>query len=71
MALKEVNGEHIGENLVKYVLEAIYEYDLVKKLSYFIIDNADNNDTIMTLLLISLCRDLKLNYDLKHHRLRC
>ncbi len=67
MAIKEVNGEHIGENLTKYVLEAIYEYNLIKKLSYFVIDNANNNDIIITLLLISLCHDLKLNYDLKHH----
>jgi hypothetical protein len=71
LAMKEVDGEHTGENLAKYVLEAIYEYDLAKKLGYFVMDNAENNDTMITSLSASLRRDLKLNYDPKHHRLRC
>jgi hypothetical protein len=34
-------------------------------------DNADNNDTLLAHVSLSLRRDFNVKYDLKHHRLRC
>jgi len=71
LALKEVNGEHTGENLSKYVMEVIRDYDIQGNLGYFVMDNAENNDTMMTSLSSSLRREFRLHYDPKHFRLRC
>jgi hypothetical protein len=69
--MKEVDGEHTGENLSKYIMEVIYEYDIAKILGYFVMDNVDNNDTLMTHLSLAIRRDFNLRYDPQHHRLRC
>ena len=71
MAIKEVDGEHSGENQAKYVLEVLKEYKIKDKLGYLMIDNANNNDTLITSLSSSLRRKHNIKYDLKHHRLRC
>jgi hypothetical protein len=71
LALKEVNGDHTGENLSKYVMEVIRDYDIQGNLGYFVMDNAENNDTMITSLSHSLRREFRLHYDPKHFRLRC
>ncbi len=50
-------GEHIEENILKYVIEVIKEYSIIHNLGYFVIDNAPNNDTIITTLSLTLRRD--------------
>ena len=55
LAIKEVNGEHSGKNQAKYVLEVLKEYKIKDKLGYFMMDNADNNNTLITSLSLSLC----------------
>jgi len=47
----------------KYVLEVLIEYDIIKNLGYFVMDNVLDNDTIMVLLSFTLRRDFRLNYD--------
>ncbi len=71
MAIKEVDGEHSGENQAKYVLEVLEEYKIKDKLGYLMMDNADNNDTLITSLSSSLRRKHNIKYDPKHHQLRC
>lgn len=71
LALKEVEGEHSGENMSKYVMEVILDYSFEKNLGYFVMDNALDNDTLLTNISLSLRRDYKLPYDPIHHRLRC
>ena len=34
----------------KYVIKVLKDYDIIRNLGYFVIDNAPNNDTIMTTL---------------------
>jgi hypothetical protein len=46
--------EHSGENILKYVLKVLIEYDIIKNLGYFVIDNTLNNNTIITLLSFAL-----------------
>lgn len=45
--MKEVVREYSGDNLSKYVLEVLKEYDIIKNLGYFTIDNAPDNDIII------------------------
>jgi hypothetical protein len=47
LALKEVNGEHSGEILAKYIMQVIVDREFASKLGYFQIDNAGNNDTML------------------------
>lgn len=70
LAIKEVIGDHSGENMSKYVLEVLKEYDIIKNLSYFTMDNALDNDTIITALSLALRRDFRLNYDPIYYRIR-
>jgi hypothetical protein len=71
LAMKEVEGEHTGGNMAKYVMEVIKDYKIEKQLGYFIMDNADNNDTLIASLSTTLRREYNVKYDPKHHRLRC
>ncbi len=68
--MKEVVGEHTGENMSKYVIEVIKEYGIIHNLGYFVIDNAPDNDTMMTTLSLTLRRDFRLQYEPIHHRIR-
>lgn len=52
-------------------MEAVREYEIEKNLGYFVIDNADNNNTIIEELLLILCRDYRIQYNATHHRLCC
>ena len=71
LALKEVVGEHSGENMSKYLLHVIREYSIESNLGYIVMDNASDNDTLMTALSVSLRREFKLSYDPIRHRIRC
>ena len=54
-----------------YVLDVLKEYDIIKNLGYFTIDNTLDNDTIIATLSLALWRDFRLSYDLIHHQIRC
>ncbi len=69
--MKEVVGEHSGENMSKYVIEVLKDYDIIRNLGYFTMDNAPDNDTMMTTLSLALRRDFNLKYEPVHYRIRC
>jgi hypothetical protein len=54
----------------KYVIDVLEEYNIVRKLGYFTIDNAPDNDTMMTTLSLALRRDFNLKYKAVHYRIR-
>ena len=58
-------GSHSGENIASYVKEVIDRYELGSKLGYFMLDNADNNDTCLE----TLARWFPI--DVNKRRLRC
>ncbi len=68
--MREVVREHTGENMLKYVLEVLEEYNIVRNLGYFVIDNTPDNDTMITVLSQALQQDFNLKYDLIHHQIR-
>lgn len=47
LALREVDGDHSGDNQSLCVLEVIVEYGIASKLGFFVMDNASNNDTLI------------------------
>ena len=47
-------GEHLGENMSKYVIKVLKEYDIIRNLRYFTIDNAPDNNTIIAALSLAL-----------------
>jgi hypothetical protein len=69
--MKEMVKEHLRENILKYVLEVLIEYNIIKNLGYFVINNVLDNNTIIALLSFALQRDFRLNYDLIHYCIRC
>ncbi len=52
LALKSIVGDHIGESLVVPILQVLdpKEWNFIKKLGFFMIDNALNNGTMMKAL---------------------
>ena len=52
-AMKDVSGSHTGVNLAEVVMEVIKEWGIQDKQGYFMMDNADNNDTMMKEIAIS------------------
>jgi hypothetical protein len=62
-----VVGEHSGENMLKYVIKVLKEYNIIRNIRYFTIDNAPDNNTIMAALSLALRREFNLKYDLIHY----
>jgi hypothetical protein len=42
-----VDSTYTGENLSKYILVVVNDFNITSRLSYFQIDNAPNNNTIL------------------------
>jgi hypothetical protein len=59
LGIKEVVGEHTGENMAQYVIEVLKDYGIVHNLGYFTMDNALDNDTMMTALSLILRREFR------------
>ena len=55
----------------KYIIEVLKDYDIIRNLGYFTMDNAPDNDTMMTTLSLALRRDFNLKYEPVHYRIRC
>ena len=47
LALVDIEGEHSGENLARYLQEVVDDWGLSGKLGYIQMDNASNNDIMM------------------------
>ncbi|OWT42446.1 BED zinc finger domain-containing protein [Pochonia chlamydosporia 170] len=62
LALRELDGKHSGPNMADCVMEIINDYGIASKVGYFMMDNADNNGTMMKYQIV---------YNAEHHRLRC
>jgi hypothetical protein len=56
LALKDIIGKHTGENLAQAMVEVLEEWRFASKLGYFVMDNAENNDTMIDSLKRELAR---------------
>lgn len=50
LALRELEGQHTGENQSQVIMKVIEEYGIASKVGYFMMDNAENNETMMKAL---------------------
>jgi hypothetical protein len=58
IALKRLHETHSGENMGSLLIEIINNFDLKKRLKYFITDNAGSNNTCVDHILTTLFPNL-------------
>ena len=71
LAIRELNEEHIGENIAEIIYQVAKEHDIVDKLGYFMMDNVSNNNTALTELNLLIQNDGGIGFDPVEKRLRC
>ena len=70
LAIRQLKGEHSGENIAASVLKVIKEYRIRDRIGFFVLDNAGSNDTAVEHILCSLYPEMS-NEARKRRRLRC
>src|SRR5579859_3532393 len=48
IGLPEVIGKHSGSNIARCLFDVVKEYGISEKIGYFLLDNAMNNNTVVT-----------------------
>ena len=69
LALKELKGEHSGENQTIIILDMLNNYEIRNKLGYMIMNNVGSNDTLIT-TIAALLNDEGVLYNAIQRRLR-
>jgi hypothetical protein len=70
LALREVEGEHSGENIADVLLQVIKDYKITGQIGYFMADNASTNDTCINSVLQALYPNMS-EKQRRRRRLRC
>lgn len=70
LAMRRLFGSHSGENMSKLLVGIIQEFELTDRLGYFMIDNADSNDTCLEHLIREIFPGATED-DVDERRLRC
>jgi hypothetical protein len=70
LEMEEIEGEHNGENLALSVYKVLDDYQIKSKVSFFIMDNASNNDTFIKSLSALLLED-SISYNSVFYCLHC
>ena len=47
LAFRELQGQHTGENQAQLIIAVVEEYRIATKVGFFMIDNAENNETMI------------------------
>ena len=69
LGLREISGEHSGENIGQTVIDVVHEFQYESRLGAFVLDNAGSNDTAVRYILNEL--ELHDTHKEEHCRLRC
>jgi hypothetical protein len=69
--IKELEGEHSGENMAEAIMEFIREFGIASKVGYFMMDNASNMNTMIDKVSDDLEHEFNVFYNPLPHRLRC
>ncbi|KAL6411754.1 HAT domain-containing protein [Ilyonectria robusta] len=70
LALRELVGEHLGENMADVLLHIFGDYGISSRIGYFMADNATSNDACIELVLQALYPNISKKHRLRR-RLRC
>ena len=71
LALKKLQKIHFDENMIQIVFATLNDYEIRNKLSYFVMNNAKNNDIMMKIISKIFRLQHDIDYDSIEHRLRC
>ncbi|KAJ6436011.1 transposase-like protein [Purpureocillium lavendulum] len=71
LRIRELDGQHSGENMAEAIMEFIREYGIASKVGYFMMDNASNMNTMIDKVSDELEHEFDVFYDPLPHRLRC
>jgi hypothetical protein len=71
LAIRELEGDHDGENISEVIFSVLKEYNIVDKFGYFTGDNASNNDTALQCLARRMVADGGVGFNVHDRRLRC
>ena len=71
LAIREVHGEHNGENIANVVYPVMKEYNIHSRFGYFVGDNASNNNTSIECLDQLMREDGHEGFKPIKRRLRC
>jgi hypothetical protein len=70
LALRELVGEHSGENMADVLLHIFDDYGISDRIGYFMADNASSNDACIDLVLKALYPNMSRKHRVRR-RLRC
>ena len=70
LGLREILGEHSGENQAGVLITLFKEYEICGNIGYFMADNAESNDTCIDAVLRALYSNMSVKQR-KARRLRC
>ncbi|OBS15084.1 hypothetical protein FPOA_14096 [Fusarium poae] len=70
LALRELVGEHSGENMADVLLHIFDDYGISGRIGYFMADNASSNDACIDLALKALYPNMSRKHRVRR-RLRC
>jgi hypothetical protein len=62
LAIRELEKEHIGENIAQSVYDVVKDYNIIKNLGYFMMNNAGNNDTALEELNSLIIQDEDIGF---------
>ena len=65
IAIRELNGDHDGENISEIVHMVAKEFEFVDRFGYFVGDNATNNDTAMECLVRRIYEEGRVGFDVE------
>ena len=71
IAIREIEGDHDGENISHIVHAVLKEFKIVEQFGYFTGDNAGNNDTTLVHLDRRIREEGGVGFDVAERRLRC
>ena len=71
LAIRELNEDHIDENMIEIIYQVAKEYEILDKLDYFMMNNVFNNNMTSTKLNLLIQNDESIEFDPVERRLRC
>ena len=71
LSLKKIQSAYSDANMTVIILHTIRDFEFRNKLKYFVMNNADSNDTMMKIIAQNFWNNDFFKYDLVEHRLRC
>ena len=71
LAIRELNENHISENMVEIIYQVAKEYEILDKLNYFMMNNVSNNNTTLMELNLLIQNDGGIEFNPVERRLRC